>query len=324
MSTTRTWRPAWPCPVEQVWSTWRRGSGDPTYRIVAGRHWRGLLTPDGAATLAVDPDAAAGTIDAEAWGPGSDWALSHLPAMLGADDDDEGFATHHDALAAARRANPHWRVGRGGSVWQALLPAIVEQKVTGHEAFGGYRRLVRRFGEPAPGPGSASRFAPAPTPRSTPSPGADRDLFVPPTPDAVRAIPSWEWLRCGIDGARSRTAVTAAGVADALERTLALPHAEADRRLRALPGIGVWTSAEVRSRAHGDPDAVAFGDYHVARNIGWALIGVEVDDDGLADLLEPYRGHRYRVQRLLELSGPGHPRFGPRMAPRTHLPTSDR
>lgn len=89
-----------------------------------------------------------------------------------------------------------------------------------------------------------------------------------------------------------------------------------------MPGVGVWTSAEVRSRAQGDPDAVAFGDYHVARNIGWALIGVELDDDGLAELLEPYRGHRYRVQRLLELSGRGHPRFGPRMAPRTHLPSA--
>ena len=37
-------------------------------------------------------------------------------------------------------------------------------------------------------------------------------------------------------------------------------------------------------------------------------------------LLEPYAGHRYRVQRLLELAGAHHPRHGPRMAPRTHLP----
>jgi 3-methyladenine DNA glycosylase/8-oxoguanine DNA glycosylase len=71
----------------------------------------------------------------------------------------------------------------------------------------------------------------------------------------------------------------------------------------------------------GDADAVSFGDYHVAKDIGWALTGSPVDDDGLAELLEPYVGHRYRVQRLLELSAIRRPRRGPRLAPRTHLPT---
>lgn len=300
---TRVWRPDWPCPLGQVWSTWRRGSGDPTYRVDgSGRHWRGLVTPAGAATLAVRPDAAAGEVVAEAWGDGAGWALDALPAMLGADDDPAGFVPRHPALADALRAAPHWRVGRGGVVWQPLVPAVIEQKVTGQEAFAGYRRLVRRFGTRAPGP------------------GASVDLWVPPGPDAVRAVPSWEWLRLSVDHARSRTLVGAARVADALERTVSVGFEEADRRMRSLPGIGVWTSAEVRSRAHGDPDAVSFGDYHVARSIGWALVGEELDDDGLAELLEPYRGHRYRVQRLLELAGHGHPRRGPRMAPRTHLP----
>lgn len=300
---TRTWAPAWPVSVAQVWSTWRRGAGDPTYRTdEAGRLWRGLRTPAGSATLVVRERAALGTIEAEAWGEGASWALNHLPTMLGADDDPAGFVPRHEALARALHALPHWRVGRGGVVWAALLPAIIEQKVTGQEAFGGHRRLVHRFGTPAPGP------------------GATLGLKVPPSPAEVRRIPSWDWLRLPVDPARSATVLRAAAVASGLERTLGVPHAEADRRLRTVPGIGVWTSAEVRQRAHGDPDAVSFGDYHVARNISWALIGEELDDDGVAELLEPYRGHRYRVQRLLELSGTGHPRRGPRMAPRTHLP----
>jgi hypothetical protein len=37
-------------------------------------------------------------------------------------------------------------------------------------------------------------------------------------------------------------------------------------------------------------------------------------------LVEPYRPHRYRVQRLLELAGVAAPRRGPRMPPRRHLP----
>lgn len=299
----RAWQPAWPCPVGQVWSAWRRGAGDPTYRIDdSGRHWRGLRTPAGAATLAVLPRPALGTVEAEAWGPGAGWALEQLPAMLGADDDPSGLPLLHEALRRAAHDRPHWRVGRGGIVLDALTPAVIEQKVTGQEAFAGFRRLVRRFGEPAPGPGPALA------------------LWVQPDAAALRRVPSWEWRQLGVDHARSRTVVLAARVADSLQRTIDLPGPDADRRLTSVPGIGRWTSAEVRARAHGDPDAVSFGDYHVARTIGWALIGQELDDDGLAELLEPYAGHRYRVQRLLELAGAAHPRRGARMAPRTHLP----
>ena len=76
----------------------------------------------------------------------------------------------------------------------------------------------------------------------------------------------------------------------------------------------------MRQRALGDADAVSFGDYHIGKDVGWALVGEVVDDDALADLLEPYRPHRHRIQHLVEASGAGRPRRGPRMAPRTHLP----
>ena len=99
-----------------------------------------------------------------------------------------------------------------------------------------------------------------------------------------------------------------------------MPCSAARARRQALPGIGAWTSARVAQRALGDADAVGFGDYHVAKDITWALLGEARGDDVLAELLEPYAGHRYRVQRLLELSGARRPRRGPRMAPRTHLP----
>ena len=282
----------------------RRGAGDPTYRVEPdGTIWRGVPTPEGAATLRLAAHPAAGTVAGEAWGPGAAWVLDRLPAMLGADDDPTGFVPHHPVVAEAWRRHPHWRVPATGLVMEALVPAVIEQKVTGQEAFAGYRSLVLRYGERAPGP------------------GADLGLWITPAPATLRAIPSWEWLRMHIDPARSRTVVRAAQVADALERTVGLSHDEADRRLRSLPGLGVWTSAEVRSRAHGDADAVSFGDYHVAKDIGWALTGTPVDDAGLAVLLEPYRPHRLRVQALVGLAGLRRPRRGPRMAPRMHLPT---
>jgi 3-methyladenine DNA glycosylase/8-oxoguanine DNA glycosylase len=299
----REWRPDWPCPVGQIWATWRKGAGDPTYRVDRGRHWRGIRTPLGPATLAVQPLNIEGVIVAEAWGEGAEWVLDQLPAMLGADDDPSGFVPRHPQLSQALREHPHWRLGRGNLVWQALLPAVIEQKVTGQEAFGGFRRLVHFHGERAPGPGQTLH------------------LWVPPGPEIVRMIPSWQWLKLHIDPARSRTLVRCAQVADALERTLQVPLDEADTRLRSIAGVGVWTSAEVRFRAHGDADAVSFGDYHIAKEIGHALLGRDMDDAELAELLEPYRPHRHRVQALLGMRR-WRERHGPRMAPRTHLPAN--
>ena len=299
----REWRPDWPCPVGQIWATWRKGAGDPTYRVDRGRHWRGIRTPLGPATLAVQPLNIEGVIVAEAWGEGAEWVLDQLPTMLGADDDPSGFVPRHPQLSQALREHPHWRLGRGNLVWQALLPAVIEQKVTGQEAFGGFRRLVHFHGERAPGPGQTLH------------------LWVPPGPEIVRMIPSWQWLKLHIDPARSRTLARCAQVADALERTLQVPLDEADTRLRSIAGVGVWTSAEVRFRAHGDADAVSFGDYHIAKEIGHALLGRDMDDAELAELLEPYRPHRHRVQALLGMRR-WRERHGPRMAPRTHLPAN--
>jgi len=304
---TRVWRPAWPCPVGSVLHQQRHGGGDPTYRIdERGRHWRGTRTPEGAATLVVEGRPAHGEVRLEAWGPGAEWALDQAPDLLGAQDSWAGFEPRHPVLAEVRRRHPHARLGRSELVMESLVPAIIEQKVTGQEAFAGFRTLVHRFGERAPGP------------------GRDHRLWLQPTPEALRSIPSWEWLRMHIDPARSRAVVTAARAAGSLERLASRAPEEFDTALRSLPGVGVWTSAEVRQRSLGDPDAVSFGDYHVAKDVGWALTGEAFDDDRLAEFLETWRPQRGRVPALVAMAGLGRPRRGPRMAPRTHLPKVSR
>jgi 3-methyladenine DNA glycosylase/8-oxoguanine DNA glycosylase len=302
-SRQRTWRPAWPCEPFDILRGLRRGPGDPTFQLDPdGTLWRGSMTPAGQVTLRILRRPADATIELEAWGPGTEWGLDQAPAMLGALDDPSEFDPADPLVRDAWTRNPHWRVPRTGLVLEALVAACIEQKVTGQEAFLGWRRLVRRFGLPAPGP------------------GAERGMLTLPTAEALAHVPSWEWLRCHIDGARSTTIVRASRVADSLERTVGLPGDEAERRLTSLPGVGVWTAAEIRQRAHGDADAVSFGDYHIARHVGWALTGEDFDDDDLAELLEPYRPHRYRVQHVVTTRLPGRPRRGPRMAPRRHLP----
>jgi len=296
----RVWRPGRPVSVAGLLAPHRRGGGDPTYRILGDDVWRGIRTPTGPVTLRVSPCSSAGEITAEAWGPGAAWALDGVPALLGDDDDPSGFrADLHPLVAEAWRRRPHVRFGATQRLWEALAPAVIEQKVTGQEALAGFRGLVHRYGERAPGPGGELR------------------LWVQPTPETVRLIPSWEWLRMHVDPARSRTLVRAAAVADTLER---LTRDEADVKLRTIPGIGAWTSAEIRSRAFGDADAVSFGDYHIAKDVGWAVTGTPYDDEELRVFLEPWRPQRNRVVALVHGLAGGRPRRGPRMAPRTHLP----
>ena len=92
--------------------------------------------------------------------------------------------------------------------------------------------------------------------------------------------------------------------------------AAAYARLRAIPGIGPWTAAEVGIRAFGDPDAVSVGDFHLPNIVAWALAGEpRGTDERMLELLEPYRGQRGRVLRLLELSGGGPGRRAPRLSP---------
>lgn len=273
--------------------------------MVDGAHLRGFRTPEGPALLRIGPRNGADEVRGEAWGAGAEWALEQLPRLLGADDDVTGFVPP-PVLHDAWRRHANWRIGATGLVMDALVPAIIEQKVTGQEAFAAYRRLVRAHGEPAPGPGE------------------EQGLFVPPEPARLRAIASWEWLRLPVDGARSRPLVSAARVADSLERAGRQAPEEFERRLTTIPGIGVWTSAEVRLRSLGDADAVSFGDYHVAKDVTWALTGEQGDDERLAELLEPFRPHRARIVALVGLARLGRPRRGPRMAPRLHLPQAPR
>lgn len=297
---SRSWSPGRPLDLHRTLAPLRRGAGDPAYRVeVDNAIWRAVRTPDGPGTLRLTVRRGSTLVTGEAWGPGAGWLLERIPRLCGDDDRPDDFVPAHPLLAGAAARNPGWRITRADRLVEVLVPCILEQKTTGRQARASWRTLVRQFGDPAPGPVPAG-------------------LTVPPDAATWAQIPSWEWHRAGVEPARSRAVVTACRHAGRLEETLALGTAVADARLRALPGIGVWTSAECRQRTHGDPDAVTVGDFHLPHLVGVALTGRRVDDAGMLELLEPYRGHRYRVTRLIELSGISNPRYGPRLTIQDH------
>jgi 3-methyladenine DNA glycosylase/8-oxoguanine DNA glycosylase len=290
-----TWTPGHTVNPQRTLMPLRRGGQDPTLRIDDSGIWRTSLTPVGPATLhlAVEPG---GAIRSTAWGSGAEWAVGQVPELLGADDDWSDLdSSLHPLLDRTRRAVPGLRIPRTTLVFEALAPAVLEQRVVGLDAWRSWRELLTKFGSPAPGP--------APT-----------GMRVCPAARDWGRIPSWEWHLAGVDPGRAATVGAAARVAGGLQRTVDTGRGgpSVTAALRSVPGIGVWTAAETVQRAHGDPDTVSVGDYHLAAVVGWALIGKPVDDDGMLELLEPWRGHRHRVVRLIECSGFRKPRFGPR------------
>jgi 3-methyladenine DNA glycosylase/8-oxoguanine DNA glycosylase len=310
---SRSWQAGRPVDLAAALGPLSRGPGDPTMRLGPSSLWWVTRTEAGPATLWLVVGSSRYDVAATAWGPGADRVLDGLPALLGADDDPSGFVPHHPVVREAWRRHPGWRVPRTGRVLESLVPAVLEQKVTGREAARAWRTLVRAYGEPAPGPAGHATDGPAPGPAGFPV-----GLRVPPAPEVWRRVPSWVWHRAGVDLSRSRTIVTAAGSAGRLEQLTGVAHDEAARRMRSLPGIGAWTAAEVAQRALGDADAVSVGDFHLSSLVGTALVGERVDDDAMLELLEPYRGHRYRAIRMIELAGVSVERHGPRFSGRDY------
>jgi len=270
-----------------------------------GSAWRTSRTPDGSVTIRLVPDGDG--VRARAWGPGAAWALEQAPELVGADDDPGDFAARaagHPLLASLLARYHAIRIGRTGRILEALVPAIIEQKVTGDEAGAAFVALVRRHGEPAPGPWDGA---------ARPSP-----MRVIPAPETLASLPGYAYHPLGLERRRADAIRFSASRANRVEEctTMSLPDAYA--RLRALPLVGPWTAAEVGLRALGDPDAVSVGDFHLGAAVCWALAREERGSDArMLELLAPFAGHRARVIRLIEAAGIHAPRRGPRMAPRS-------
>lgn len=293
--------PRHPLDLRRVVGYHRRGPSDPTMVFAGDVVWRSTRTPEGAATLALR-QSASGAVRAAAWGPGRAWAIAHVPRLCGADDDPDDFDPgEHPLVAEAHRRNPGLRLGAVDNVVETFASAVLEQKVTAIQAFEGWRALVTWCGERAPGP--------------TPRP-----MFVPPDAAGWRGTPSWTWHRAGVEPPQSRTIVRAMARGESVWRAVTDASTAADRErvLVSLPGVGPWTSAEVRIRAFGDPDAVSVGDYHLAHGVGYALTGTRTDDEGMLALLAAWPGHRQRVIRLIAASGVIEPRRAPRLHPEDH------
>ena len=292
MTTTlaRTFTFTGPLDLRRTMLPLQRGTGDPTMLVGEREVWRATRTSGGPATLhlMLETD----RLVAEAWGPGADETLESASGWAGLQDDDRAFRPQHRVVKELHRRLRGVRLTWTGRPTEALIAAVLEQKVTGLEARRAYRRLALAFGEPAPGP---------------------IELVAPPDPAAVAAMPSFRLHPFGVERRRAERLIALCGRAREIDAVASLPSAIARERLETFPGIGPWTAAEVARLALGDADAVSIGDFHLPNVVAWALAREpRGNDTRMLELLEPYEGHRGRVQRLLEAGGIRAPKYGPR------------
>lgn len=256
--------------------------------------WLTARTPQGPGTVRIrrTRDEVVG----EAWGGGAAWLLSSLAGISGLEDNPATFTTDHPLVGELHRRHPGLRFGRTGLVFDALVVAIVGQKVTGSEATSAMRGLRREFAEPAPGP--------------------KRGLSMPPDPDRMAAAPYWAYHELHLERRRADLLRRVAADFARIEATSAQSPSTAAGALERYPGVGPWTMAKTLVVSHGDPDQVEVGDFHTKHFVVHHLTGrPRGTDEEMLELLEPFRPQRARVIRLLHTLG-HEPKFGPRMAPR--------
>lgn len=282
-----------PLDLVQTLGPLQHGARDPTIQITARDAWRTSRTPEGPATLHlafVAPD----RVRAQAWGPGADWMLARAAALLGLEDVSERPSSDHPLVAQLARHTRGLRLARTHRIVELLVPIVLEQLVSGAEAKRAFAGLLRRFGVRAPGPRD--------------------DLLLPVAAEDLASLTSMVGTPLGILAKQGATLRRIGEYATKLEAAATMSFADADRRLRALPGIGPWTAGMAMLYGMGHPDAIPLGDYGIPSVVAWNFAGErDADDARMLELLAPWTGQRGRLIRWIGAAGAMPERRGPRM-----------
>jgi 3-methyladenine DNA glycosylase/8-oxoguanine DNA glycosylase len=268
-------------------ATLRHGPRDPTVRRRGSEVWRATRTMLGPATVCYEQRS--DEVLVCAWGPGAEHALAAAPDVLGERDSLEGWnPAAHPIVGDLDRRMTGLRMVASRAVFEAIVPTVIEQKVTSEEAHETWRRLVWKWGEDAP--------------------GADI-VRLPPSPERFAGEPYYRYHPFGLEKKRTDIVRRLASRVARVEEAVTVGRA----RLEAFPGVGEWTSAKVAQVAWADADAVPVGDFHLARTIVYAFTGKRNGtDDEMLEILAPFEPHRGRAARLLKMAFSPPPRRGPR------------
>ena len=216
-----------------------------------------------------------------AFGPHAEELLDETVDGLAQDDRYFDFSTEDRGIQRLHFLFPGLRLLRVPWLYDMTCSAILQQRIRTVDAMRDWRRITQRWGSPAPL--GLRAFPPA---------------------EALAAVPRFELERIGIDAKRARALLLFAKEQRFVWLKPGMNFATLRELLLRIPGIGPWTTETVLGYGAGDPDAAIPGDLHLPRVVCYALAG-EFDgtDERMMELLEPFRGHRFRIIRLLYAAG---------------------
>jgi len=253
------------------------------------QHWWSTRTPDGPGTLKLVQTSST-TIEAQAWGPGDSWLINQTPKLLGDRDDINQFQPTGKVEQLWKQNK--FKLGQTGIIWDSLVGAIFGQKVQVTKAKQSINALKQTYGELAPGP---------------------KKTWLIPSPDVVSELGYSNFHKLGIERKRADTLIRLVKEMPRIAKSLDEPEL-LKKRLQLIKGIGPWTIEMTFAACFGDPDTVPTGDFHIPNIVAWHLAAEpRADDKRMLELLEPYKGQRWRVIRILKSAGSA-PKYGPRLS----------
>jgi 3-methyladenine DNA glycosylase/8-oxoguanine DNA glycosylase len=224
-----------------------------------------------------------------AYAPEAEALLEETLAGLSQDDRYRSFATVDGGIWRLHRSQPGLRLLRFPWLYEMTCSAILQQRIRTVDAMRDWRHITQRWGVPAP-----------------------LGLRAFPSAEILARVAQFELQALDIDAQRARTLLRFAQESRFVPLKTALRFAELRERLIRIPGVGPWTTESVLGYGAGDADAAIPGDLHLPHLICYALAGeIPGSDERMMELLEPFRGHRFRIIRLIYASGIAVPRSTP-------------
>ena len=266
------------------------GVRDPSLRVSDRQATLAFHTAEGAAT--VDAELRGQQLMVSCYGPGRHWIEPRIPALFGSHDSPDDFRPQ-GKVAELVAQSPGVHLPRLPVVFQRLVQIVLQQLVVWGDALRGWIRIVRKFGCDAPGPGG---------------------LRLGPSAQQLARLGYYELMDCQVMPRQAKLIPRLAKECERIERLAESGSESLARFLLSIRGVGDWTVAHLLGTSLGCADAVMTGDYGLPHTVAWFLAQKErSDDDEMLELLEPYRGHRFRVINLLMQGGITAPRRGPKM-----------
>jgi 3-methyladenine DNA glycosylase/8-oxoguanine DNA glycosylase len=273
-----------PVHFPRTFSLQRLGPYDPTTELSEHRFCKAFFYRGKPAAVEVMRENA--SLKVRAFGDDAQELAEEAAEGLRQDDGYRMFRTKDTGVSRLHRMLPGLRVLRVPWLYDMTCSAILQQRIRTVDAMRDWRHITQRYGSDAPL--GLRAFPPA---------------------EALAAVPQFELERMGIDAKRAKTLLRFAKEMRFVSLRPTMDFQRLRQTLLRVSGIGPWTTETVLGYGAGDTDAAIPGDLHLPHLVCYALAGeAEGSDERMMELLEPFRGHRFRIIRLLYASGLAVPR----------------